>query len=315
MTNSNTFSKGWTPERLPDLTGKTHLITGGNSGIGVDAAKMLAAAGADIVIACRNPAKADDAVAEIDAVGPGRTERVLLDLSSLASVRTAAAEVRERYPKLDGLINNAGIMQTPETRTEDGYELQFATNHLGHFLWTGLLIDLLEETQGRVVVVSSIGHKMGKIDFDDLMSTKDYSPINAYTQSKLANLLFALELDRRLRASGSAVSAMACHPGYSGTNLQSTGPTGFWNSLYKVLNPMLSQSSYDGAIPTVLAVAGVEAESGGYYGPQSMGESRGPVGIAKVSARARDETTASKLWKVSEKLVDLEWLSDNREAA
>jgi len=314
MARSDTFAAGWIPERLPNLTGKAYLITGGNSGIGIEAAKMLASAGADIVIACRNPQKAADAVNGIDAVGSGKTESVQLDLSSLASVRSAAAEVRERFAKLDGLVNNAGIMQTPETRTEDGYELQFATNHLGHFLWTGLLIDLLEETQGRVVVVSSIGHKMGRIDFGDLMSTKNYSPINAYTQSKLANLLFALELDRRLRASGSEVSAMACHPGYSSTNLQSTGPTGFWNSLYKVLNPMLSQSSHSGAIPTVLAAAGLEAESGSYYGPRSMGESKGPVGEAKISARARDEGTARKLWQVSEELVDLEWLSDNRQA-
>ncbi len=312
---TNTLKKGWTPDLLPDLSDKTYLVTGGNSGIGLEAAKMLAEAGADIVIACRNPRKAEQAAAEIDATGPGRTEIVQLDLSSLASVRKAAAEARERFSKIDGLINNAGIMQTPDSRTEDGYELQFATNHLGHFLWTGLLIDLLEETAGRVVVVSSIGHKMGEIDFDDLMSTSDYSPIRAYTQSKLANLLFALELDRRLRASGSAVAAMACHPGYSATNLQSTGPTGIWNLLYKLTNPMLGQSSRHGAIPTVLAAAGTEAEAGGYYGPQSMGESRGPVGEASISSRARDEETARKLWEVSEKLVDFEWLSNQQQAA
>jgi len=304
--------RDWTPDRLPDLTGKVYLITGGNSGIGLEAAKMLAAAGGDIVIACRNPQKAQQAMAEIDAAGPGSVESVTLDLASLASVRSAAQEIHERWDRLDALINNAGIMQTPATTTEDGFELQLGTNHLGHFLLAGLLFDLVEKAAGRIVVVSSIAHKLGRIDFDDLMVTRRYTPTRAYTQSKLANLMFALELDRRLRAAGSPVTCIACHPGYSNTQLQSTGPKGVMNALYKVLNPLVSQPAYNGAIPTVLAAAGEEALPGAYYGPQSMGDTRGRVSDARVAGRARSEEAAARLWRESEKLVGYEWTIDSQ---
>ena len=228
--------KRWTPEQLPDLAGRRYLITGGNSGIGLEAAKILAAAGANIVIACRNPAKADVAVAAIDHEGPGEVASIALDLSDLASVRKAAAAVKKQYTSLDGLVNNAGIMQTPETRTTDGFELQLGTNHLGHFLFAGLLFDLVEAAQGRIAVVSSIAHKLGKMNFDDLMLERGYTPSKAYGQSKLANLLFAQELARRLERADSPVMATACHPGYSATNLQSTGPEGPLVSIYGVLN-------------------------------------------------------------------------------
>jgi NAD(P)-dependent dehydrogenase (short-subunit alcohol dehydrogenase family) len=304
--------RDWTPDRLPDLAGRTYLITGGNSGIGLEAAKMLAAAGGDIVIACRNPQKAQQAVAEIDAAGPGSVDSVTLDLASLASVRSAAREIHERWDSLDALINNAGIMQTPPTTTEDGFELQFGTNHLGHFLLAGLLFDLVEKAAGRIVVVSSIAHKLGRIDFDDLMVTRRYTPSRAYTQSKLANLMFALELDRRLRAAGSPVACIACHPGYSNTHLQSTGPTGVLNALYKFLNPLVAQPAYNGAIPTVLAAAGEEALPGAYYGPQSLGDARGRVSDARVAARARNERDAARLWRESEKLVGYEWTIDRQ---
>ena len=299
--------KNWTPEQLPALNGKRYLITGGNSGIGLEAAKILAAAGADIVIACRNPAKAAAAVAEIDAAGDGLVDSVELDLSSMASVRAAAAEVRKRYDKLDGLVNNAGIMQTPETRTEDGFELQLGTNHLGHFLFAGLLYDLVVAAEGRITVVSSIAHKLGEISLDDLMLENNYSPTRAYGQSKLANMLFAQELSRRLEAAGSPVMANVCHPGYSATSLQSTGPEGFLNGFYKVLNRIWAQPAYQGAIPTALAVAGAEAESGGYYGPVKFMDSLGPVGTARIAGRGRDESTAAKLWERSEELVGLSW--------
>ena len=299
--------KNWTPDQLPDLHGRRYLITGGNSGIGLEAAKILAEKGADIVIACRNPAKARAAVQEIDAAGNGAVDSIELDLSSLASVRKAADEARARYDSLDGLVNNAGIMQTPETRTGDGFELQLGTNHLGHFLLTALVFDLVENAGGRITVVSSIAHKLGRIHLNDLMLEESYDPTKAYGQSKLANMLFAQELSRRLEAAGSPVMANACHPGYSATNLQSTGPEGILVGLYGVLNRLVAQSSYDGAIPTVLAVAGEEAESGGYYGPVKFMDSRGPVGNARIAGRGRDKETAAELWRRSEELVGVTW--------
>lgn len=304
---SDKILTNWTPDQLPDLTGKTYLITGGNSGIGFEAAKMLAAAGGDIVIACRNAEKAQQAVAEINETQFSDADAISLDLSSMESVHKAAAEFRSRHDRLDALINNAGIMQTPETRTVDGFELQLATNHLGHFLLASLLYDLVEKVSGRIVTVSSIGHKFGQMHLEDLMLTKGYSPTRAYTQSKLANLLFAQELDRRLRAADSTVKSVACHPGYSATRLQDTGPTNALNFVYKILNPLMAQPAYNGAIPTVLAAAGNEAEPGGYYGPRLLGEARGPVGDAKIAKVARDESTARRLWEKSELLVGQKW--------
>lgn len=297
----------WTPDQLPDLSGKTYLITGGNSGIGFEAAKMLAGAGARIVIAARNRDKASAALDRLKDAAPGDHDQLCLDLASLASVRSAAKDAKERYGALDGLINNAGIMQTPKRQTDDGFELQLGTNHLGHFLLAGLLLETVEAARGRIVTVASLAHKYGRIHFDDLMLREKYDPTTAYCQSKLANLLFSLELDRRLQAAGSPVAAIACHPGYSDTSLQSTGPSGFFNVLYKVLNPLFAQSAEKGAIPTVLAAAGREARAGGYYGPQAMREARGPVSDATVSERARNEETARRLWEKSEELVGFQW--------
>ncbi len=299
--------RDWRPERLPRLAGRRYLITGGNSGIGLEAAKMLAAAGGDVIIACRNAEKAAAAAEEIDACGAGRVDTVVLDLSSLASVRAASEEIHRRWDRLDVLVNNAGIMQPPKTTTADGYELQFATNHLGHFLLAGLLYDLVARAGGRIVTVSSIAHRLGRMNFDDLMGEKKFNTSLAYGQSKLANLMFALELDRRLKAAGSPVASIACHPGYSDTALQSTGPKGLLNLLYKVLNPLVAQPAYDGAIPTVLAAAGEEAEGGHYYGPTKFGEARGPVGDARIARQARDERVAKRLWEESERLVGFQW--------
>jgi NAD(P)-dependent dehydrogenase (short-subunit alcohol dehydrogenase family) len=298
----------WTADRLPDLTGKLYVITGGNSGIGFEAAKHLGKAGADVVLACRSVPKAEDAARELRQQVKGQVDVVQLNLSDLASVRAAAEELRGKYQKIHALINNAGVMQTPEQKTADGFEMQFGTNHLGHFLLSGLLIDLVEAAAGRVVTLSSIAHLSGEIRFDDLMGEKAYSPMSAYTQSKGANLMFALELDRRLKASGKKAISIACHPGYTNTNLQSTGPTGFFNFLYKITNPIFAQSGPDGALPTVLAAAGIEAKRGGYYGPQKMGETRGPVGDAKVAAYVLNDETARKLWEESEELVGYTWV-------
>jgi NAD(P)-dependent dehydrogenase (short-subunit alcohol dehydrogenase family) len=298
---------GWTSDRLPDLKGKVYVITGGNSGIGFEAAKHLGKAGADVVLACRSLAKAGDAAIELRAQIKGQVDVVQLNLSDLASVRAAADELRGKYDRIDALINNAGVMQTPKLQTVDGFEMQFGTNHLGHFLLSGLLIDLVEAADGRIVTLSSIAHLSGEIRFDDLMGQNAYSPLKAYTQSKGANLMFALELDRRLQASGKKAVSIACHPGYTNTNLQSTGPTGFFKFLYKITNPILAQTGPEGALPTVLAAAGTEAKRGGYYGPQKIGETRGAVGDAKVAAYALNEETAKRLWEESEKLVGYHW--------
>ena len=226
-----------------------------------------------------------------------------LDLADLASIRRAAEDVGGRHDRIDGLINNAGIMQTPQRKTKDGFELQLGTNHLGHFLWTSLLMDRVEAAAGRVVVVASIAHKFGRIDLDDLMLEKSYTPTKSYSRTKLANVLFALELDRRLQEGGCKAVCIACHPGYSNTNLQSTGPTGLFNFIYKFTNPLLAQSSKAGAIPTVLAAAGVEAKRGAYYGPQGMGEARGRVSDALVADHAMDRGHWIGLWEASEALV------------
>ena len=295
--------KDWKPSRLPDLTGKVYVITGGNSGIGYEAARMLGEAGADLLLACRSMDKAEAAKGKLAATVRGDIDLVQLDLSDMASVRAAAETVRDRLDRIDGLVNNAGIMQTPQTTTKDGFDLQMASNHLGHFLWIALLIDRVEAAAGRVVVVSSIAHKYGTLDFDDLMTTSGYTPSRAYFRSKLANLMFAFEFDRRLKEAGCQAIAIACHPGYSNTNLQSTGPTGFLSALYKLLNPLMAQSQEAGAIPTVLAAAGTEAKRGAYYGPQRMQEARGPVGDALVADHALDKDGWKRLWEMSEELV------------
>lgn len=293
----------WKPSQLPDLSGKRFVVTGGNSGIGYEAARMLGEAGADLTLACRSMDKAEAARAKLAARARGAVDLVQLDLSVMASVRAAAETVRGRLDRIDGLVNNAGIMQTPQTVTADGFDLQMASNHLGHFLWTALLIDRVEAAAGRVAVVSSIAHKFGTLDFDDLMTTRSYTPSRAYFRSKLANLIFAFELDRRLDEAGCKAVAIACHPGYSNTNLQSTGPRGFLSALYKLLNPLMAQSQEAGAIPTVLAAAGTEARRGAYYGPQRMQEARGPVGDALVADHALNRDDWKRLWEMSEELV------------
>ena len=299
--------RDWRPERLPDLAGKIHFITGGNSGLGLETAKMLSEKNADIIIAARNPEKAEQAAEIVRPIGTGFVETVALDLASLDSVRACAQDMRTRFPELDSIINNAGIMQTPQSETADGFELQFGTNHLGHFRLNALMVDMLEARAGRIVVVSSIAHKYGQLNFDDLMHREGYTPTKAYIQSKLANLMYAFELDRTLAASGSKVTAYACHPGYSNTNLQSTGPRSFWRPLYKILNPLLAQDAAQGAIPTVLAAAGEEAKRGAYYGPQGMNEGRGRVSDALVAGRALEENAAARLWRESETLIGMRW--------
>lgn len=310
--------RGWTEDRLPDLSGKSFLITGGNSGIGFEAARMLGAKGARVIIACRNPAKADAALTQLKAAAPSsRFESMALDLADLSSVRAAATEARRRLDRIDALINNAGIMMIPSrTLTADGFETQVGVNHLGHFLLTALLADKVEASGGRFVIVASTASKFAPgFRFDDLMFESGYSPARVYAQSKLANLSFALELDRRLAAAGARARAFACHPGYSDTALQYTGPGAKAAPLFRVMNGLFAQSAALGALPTVLCAAGSEAEPGGYYGPTGFLELKGPVGKAKIPAPAQDRAAARKLWDLSEELTGSTWPAILRAAA
>ncbi len=303
----NSGFNDWNPRQLPELTGKIYVITGANSGLGFEAAKYLGKAGADIVMVSRSLEKAEDARKDLADQIKGNVDLVQMDLSDMGSVRKTAEIMRERYSKIDGLINNAGVMQTPQVKTVDGFDLQMATNHLGHFLWAGLLLDLVEAAEGRIVVISSTAHKSNALDLDDFMSEKKYSPTVAYNQSKLSNLMFAFELDRRLKANGSKAICIACHPGFSNTQLLSTGPKGFFKIFYKLIGPLMAQPPENGAIPTVLAAAGTEAKRGGYYGPQRSSEARGPVSDATVADHALDQVKQAGLWEISEKLVGFSW--------
>ncbi|MFN2099152.1 oxidoreductase [Altererythrobacter sp. MF3-039] len=303
----DTGIRDWTPGELPNLKGKRYFITGGNSGIGLEAAKILAKNNADVVIGARDQAKGEAAVAEVSLCGPGKISLVQIDLADLSSVRSAAEQVTNDFGPLDALINNAGIMQTPKQKTADGFEMQLGTNHLGHFLLSGLLFPLVGEAGGRIVTVSSIAHKFGWIDFDNLMLERGYERSRAYAQSKYANLVFAIELHRRLRAGDSSVASIACHPGYSATSLTSTGPNAVMAGIYSISNAIFAQPAELGAFPTVLGAADLRAESGAYYGPRGLFDARGPVGDAEIERRALKEDVAKRLWEVSEALVDFEW--------
>jgi NAD(P)-dependent dehydrogenase (short-subunit alcohol dehydrogenase family) len=278
---------------IPDLTGRSVIVTGANSGIGRAAAGAFAGAGARVVLAVRNLEKGREAAAGM----PGETEVRRLDLASLASVRDFAAGWEG---EIDLLINNAGVMVPPLTRTADGFELQFGTNHLGHFALTNLL---LEHVTGRVVTVSSTGHRMGIIDFDDLnWERKPYRAWRAYGQSKLANLLFTAELQRRLTAAGSDVLANAAHPGYAATNLQFHSQRRFMDLLSVVGNRLLAQDETGGALPTIYAaVADIPGNS--FAGPGGFMEQRGAPKLVGRSDAAKDTDVARRLWDVSEELT------------
>jgi len=293
----------WTPHDIPDLSGRTYVVTGANSGLGLETTRALAAKGAHVIMACRDPEKGRAAQARVHG---GRTEVRRLDLADLDSVREFAAAVE----KVDVLVNNAGIMMTPLRHTAQGFELQFGTNHLGHFALTGLLFDRLSAGDGpRVVTVTSSLHRPGFIRFDDLNAEKSYSPVGHYAQSKFANVLFGLELDRRLRGTGSPVRSLLAHPGYAATNLQSSGPTGLIRLLGKPGNLLLAQPAAHGAVPQLYAATAPEAESGGFYGPSGFQEARGrhpkPVRPARS---ATDPEVARRLWEVSEELTGVRFL-------
>lgn len=298
----------WTEDDIPDQTGRTVLITGANSGIGFEAARALAQHGAHVVLACRSRPKADEAVERIEATGPSGTVEVLeLDLADLGSIADASQTFLDTHERLDALINNAGLMATPRQRTAQGFEMQFGVNHLGHFALTGHLLPTMIATgAGRVVSISSQGHRPGRIHFDDLNSERRYSPWPAYFQSKLANLLFTRELQRRLAAAGADVIAVAAHPGVSSTNLGHE-PSGMLSSLMQKGRPLfdrfVSQSAAMGALPTLRAAVDPDVAGGDYFGPDGFGEQRGhPVKVG-MSARARDDEAARRLWTESEALT------------
>ena len=285
------------------LTGKTTLITGANSGIGYEAARALAQKGADVIMACRSLEKGEAAVqAILEETPQAKLNLMALNLADLASVREFAGKVRAEYTQLDLLINNAGVMAIPYRQTADGYEMQLGTNHLGHFALTGLLLDLaLKAKHARIVTISSQVHKTGRINFDDLNSEKSYQKWLAYGQSKLANLLFAYELQRKLAAAGHDALSVAAHPGYSATNLQDS------SGIFSALNPLMAQSAAMGALPALFAATHPEVKGGDFIGPRSFGGWRGYPAKAKSNLASYDESVAKKLWKVSEELTGVSY--------
>ena len=271
----------FTIQRIPDLNGKTIVITGANSGLGLESAKALAAHGALVIVGSCSQDKADAAVAQIQTETPSATlQPLVIDLADLSSVRAAADEVRARHPRLDVLMNNAGIMAVPYSQTRDGFELQFGTNHLGHFALTGLLFDLLKNTpSARVVTVSSGAHRMGKLRFDDLRWERAYAKWPAYGMSKLANLLFTYELARRAKLATLSLIAVAAHPGYAATNLQFRGPelagSKVGAGIMRAMNAAFGQTAAMGALPQLYAAVAPDVISGDYIGAGGLFEASG----------------------------------------
>jgi NAD(P)-dependent dehydrogenase (short-subunit alcohol dehydrogenase family) len=291
---------------MPDQTGRIAVVTGANTGIGFETAAALAAHHAQVVMACRNESKALAAIERIRARTPDADLRFIpLDLASLTSVERFAEAFRKDFDRLDLLINNAGVMIPPLGHTEDGFELQIGCNHLGHFALTGRLLDLLLATpKARVVNVSSMAHRYGKIDFDNLNAEKRYDKMAAYAQSKLANLLFTFELQRRLESAdaNTNVTATAAHPGWTGTDLQRH------SSIISFLNIFFAQTPAKGALPTLRAAVDPEARGGDYFGPRGFFEMRGlPKRVGTIAA-ARSEADARQLWQVSEQLTGVRYL-------
>ncbi len=299
----------WTAKDIPDQTGRRAVVTGANSGLGLAVARELARAGAHVVLACRDEVRGETAVTAIRRKVPGASvELGLLDLADLASVRAFAQRLGDEPQDL--LINNAGVMATPRRLSADGFELQFATNHLGHFALTGLLLErLLAAPAPRVVTVSSLLHRNGRIDFDDLDGAVDYRPWRAYGQSKLANLLFSFELDRRSRAAGLELASLAAHPGYAATRLHANGPRRPYERLFlPAAALLLAQSSASGALPILCAACDPDMPSGAYLGPSGPGERRGYPRLAFASAAALDQPSAARLWAVSSELTGIDYV-------
>jgi NAD(P)-dependent dehydrogenase (short-subunit alcohol dehydrogenase family) len=290
---------GWTSSELADQSGKTVIVTGANSGLGEVTASELARAGAHVVLACRNTQAGEEAASRMS----GDVEVRGLDLADLDSVRAFAAATTG---PVDILINNAGVMATPPRKTAQGFELQFGTNHLGHFALTGLLLDRLREAKDpRVTVLSSSAHRIGRINFDDLQSEQKYERWRAYGQSKLANLMFAYEFARRAKAAGSPIVVTAAHPGYASTKLQSKTES-FMDRVMVVGNFQLAQSAEAGAWPTLYA-ATEDIPSGSYAGPNGLMQQGGKATLVGSTKASRDEAVAARLWDVSEELTGVKY--------
>jgi NAD(P)-dependent dehydrogenase (short-subunit alcohol dehydrogenase family) len=310
--------RGWSATDIPDLAGRTAVVTGANAGIGLEIARVLAGRGARVVLACRDSGKARAAAGHITARDrQAQLDIVRLDLASQASVREAAAQVRETFPVLDLLINNAGVMEIPYERTEDGFELTLATNHLGHFAFTGLVLgSLLAAPGSRVVTMSSMAHHEGIVNFDDLQAEQGYEPARAYGQSKLANLLFTYELDRRLRAAGARTAALGCHPGVVFTNLfhtRSRLDQALLSPWLRVINFWAVQNVHMGALPALRAATDPAASGGEYYGPHRKHDTGYPAAV-RSSDRSHDEADQSRLWEVSERLTGVRYAIEARPA-
>jgi NAD(P)-dependent dehydrogenase (short-subunit alcohol dehydrogenase family) len=309
---SGPSGKDWTSDDVPDLHGRTIVVTGGNTGIGYEAAKVLAQLSATVVLACRDLGKAERAAARIADTSPGARVTVeRLDLASLASVRAAAERLRARHPRIDLLINNAGLMMPPYGHTEDGFELQFGTNHLGHFALTGLLLDrLLAGPDSRVVTVSSNGHRRGEMDFTDLQSERGYRRVPAYGRSKLANLMFTYELQRRLAAAGASTIAVAAHPGGVRTDLMRHSPWWIRTAVHPGMRwatSWLIQDAPAGALPTLRAAVDPAVRGGEYYGPGGRGEFTGHPVRVESNDRSHDVGVQRRLWEESERLTGVSY--------
>jgi NAD(P)-dependent dehydrogenase (short-subunit alcohol dehydrogenase family) len=302
--------KKWTAADVPDQSGKLAVVTGANSGLGLITARELARAGARVVLACRDEGKGEQAAEQIRSDAPdAEVEAAALDLASLASVREFAGRLGAAEGRLDILVNNAGIMAAPKRTTADGFELQFGTNHLGHFALTGLLLEpLLAAPEARVVTVSSTFHVLGKMDFDDLQSERRYRRWPAYGRSKLANLLFAFELDRRARHAGAPLRSVAAHPGYSRTNLQTASLKFAPARAFMTMNNLLwAQSAEVGALSPLYAATVPDLEGGSFVGPKHLLGHRGHPQIVRATGRAYDEESAERLWEKSEELTGVRY--------
>jgi NAD(P)-dependent dehydrogenase (short-subunit alcohol dehydrogenase family) len=299
---------GWTTADIPPLDGKTAVITGATGGLGYETARALAGAGAQVMLTGRNDAKGNDALQRIRGQFPNAgIAYEKLDLADLASVADFAKRFAAAHRSLDLLVNNAGVMALPQRQTTaDGFEMQFGTNYLGHYALTAHLLPWLRRgSQPRVVNLSSLTHRRGAIDFDDLQGTRSHSPQKAYSQSKLAMLMFALELQRRSDAGGWGLMSNAAHPGFARTDLIANGPGtgGLLGLLSRLLQPSLSHSAAEGALPTLFAATSPEAKPAGYYGPNGFYELKGPPVPAKIMPQAKDSAAAARLWDVSAALT------------
>lgn len=313
MTTRNIFgSNGWIPERLGSLAGKTYIITGANSGVGFEATRVFLSKGARVVMLNRSSEKSAAAIEALkqEFGTDAEVSFVRMDLAVLDSVREAATEVMEKVPHIDALICNAAIAQVPKQRlTVDGFESQLGVNHFGHFLLCGLLFERIEQSKGRIVVVGSTAYRMGlkRIKFEDLNFDKDYSAWNAYAQSKLAQVMFAYELQRRVRAAGKNVEVLVCHPGASRTKLIDKSASTFNKIVWAIISPFVAQSAEKGAWPEVMCATeeGLKPET--LYGPTKRGETVGPVGECRLDPCALDREAAAQLWTISEQKTSLSW--------